>query len=73
MDELFKAYREASKELDEAEASERAAASRSINARNKVNDLQKKIDAEMTKLRQDAKWNTDWHSERTRGRNLVER
>lgn len=72
MDELFKAYREASRELDEAEASERAAASRATNARNKVNDLQKKIDAEMLRVKGEASWNTNWHSERTRGRNNAE-
>lgn len=64
--ELLAELEAANENLKEKEAAERRASSDTTQARNEVNNLQKSIDAEMAKLKKEASWNTDWHSERTR-------
>jgi hypothetical protein len=62
--ELFAEYRKATEALDAAEKAEGVARSRATQCRNEVNNLQKKIDAEIEKERKEARWDTDWAAKR---------
>lgn len=64
--ELLAELEAATKNLKERQAEERVASGNTTQARNEVNNLQKSIDAEMAKLKKEAEWNTDWHSQRDR-------
>ena len=65
--ELLKSLTEMSAHLKDAIQAEQAARSECTERRNRVNNLQKEIDAEMEKVRNSAEWDTDWHSKRKRG------
>lgn len=64
LSELLSELDLANDRLKEATMAESAASSRTTQARNEVNNLQKSIDVEVTKLQEAAAWNTDWHSQR---------
>jgi hypothetical protein len=62
--ELFDKLAEANVCLKDATATESAARSQVCEATNRVNKLQRDIDAKLMVLRSQAQWNTDWHSQR---------
>jgi chromosome segregation ATPase len=64
LSELLSELEAAVANLKEKEAAERRASADTTQVRNEVNNLQKSIDAEMAKLKREASWNTDWHSQR---------
>lgn len=51
--------------LKNAVERERQASSDTTACRNQLNETQKAIDAEVAKLKRNAEWNTEWHSQRT--------
>jgi hypothetical protein len=53
---------EATEALKSAQQSEQIARQHTTSARNRVNNLQKQIDAEVSERRKAAPWDTDWHS-----------
>ena len=64
--ELLAALAAENEVLKDAVSAESAARSACTEARNRVNKLQKDIDAEMAKVKDSAGWDTDWASARRR-------
>jgi hypothetical protein len=65
--ELLDLLNEKNEVLKDAIRQEQIARTACTEARNRVNELQKQIDAEMVKIKDSAEWDTDWQSSRHRG------
>ena len=63
--ELLVELKTATAALDDAEKEEQMARNQATDIRNRVNGIQKAIDAEVLKMREGAKWNTEWHQQRS--------
>lgn len=58
-------------EFEIAESEERIASARTTRIRNDMNYAQKRIDEATKQLKEQAPWNTEWHSQRRRGKEAV--
>lgn len=67
IEQLIPELREAKKVLEDRIEEEKVASNRTTDARNAYNSLCKKMDAAVAALKQEAPWNTDWHSAVKRG------
>jgi hypothetical protein len=62
LSELLVQLDQANIDLKEAALRTSAARSDETAVRNRVNKLQKEIDAQIVTLKEKAEWDTDWHS-----------
>jgi len=69
--DLFTELDAARKAYDDAKSEEDEARKIMTDATNRLNAAQKAIDQAMGKIRADAPWNTDWHSNARNGRVAV--